>query len=79
MLATESVVLKLCEGQPPAASVRVDAMPFVDGEGQLGHTLAATIVERSSVGRPPLRERRVGARELGADPERLTLPDGSTW
>ncbi len=50
LLATERVVLKLCEGLPPAASVRVDALPFVDDAGPLGDTLAATIIEGLPMG-----------------------------
>ena len=78
LLATESVVLKLCEGLPPAASVRVDAMPFVDDAGPLGDTLAATIVEGLPMGGRRYANGQLVRAQLGADPERLVLPDGST-
>jgi short subunit dehydrogenase-like uncharacterized protein len=77
-VATESVVLKVCEGQPSAASVRVDALPFVDGGGLLGDTLAATIVEGLPKGGRRYRNGALVRAQLGADPERLVLPDGST-
>ncbi len=51
VLGTESVVLKLCEGQPPAERVRVDMIPALDMEdGMVGTALAATIVEVLAVG-----------------------------
>ena len=78
LLATESVVLKLCEGSPPASSVRVDAIPFVDGEGAFGETLAATIVEGLPMGGRRYQNGALVRAQLGADPERLALPDGST-
>jgi short subunit dehydrogenase-like uncharacterized protein len=77
-VATESVVLTLCAGSPPAASVRVDALPFVDGSGPLGDTLAATIVEGLPMGGRRYRNGALVRAQLGADPERLVLPDGST-
>jgi len=78
VLATESVVLKLCEGRPPPASVRVDALPFVDGAGELGATLAATIVEGLPLGGRRYENGMLVRAKYGADPERLVLPDGST-
>jgi short subunit dehydrogenase-like uncharacterized protein len=78
LLATEAVVLKLCEGQRPAASVRVDALPFVAGAGAIGETLAATIVEGLPMGGRRYRNGALVRASLGADPQRLTLPDGST-
>ena len=78
VLGTESVVLKLCEGQPPAARVRVDAMPFVDGAGALGPTLAATIVEGLPLGGRRYENDVLVRAKYGDEPEQLTLPDGST-
>ena len=78
VLATESVVLKLSEGQPAASRVRVDAMPFVDGEGQLGPTLAATIIESVPLGGRRYENGALVRASVGEFPERLTLPDGST-
>ncbi len=42
---TESVVLKLCEGRPPAARVRVDGLPAVGQNGPIGPTLAESILD----------------------------------
>jgi short subunit dehydrogenase-like uncharacterized protein len=78
-VATECVVLKLCEGAPPAASVRVDALPFVDDAGPLGDTLAATIVEGLPLGGRRYTNGALVRAQLGADPEKLVLPDGSQW
>jgi short subunit dehydrogenase-like uncharacterized protein len=78
LLATESVVLKLCEGRPPAASVRVDALPFVGGAGPFGPTLAATIVESLPMGGRRYADGVLVRARVGDEPERLVLPDGST-
>ena len=78
LLATESVVLKLCEGAPRAASVRVDALPFVDNAGPIGETVAATIVEGLPMGGRRYENDALVRAKLGADPERLALPDRST-
>src|SRR5918996_950749 len=51
VLATESVLLRLCQDRPPAAEVRVDAVASVATEpGVLGAALAATIVQSLSYG-----------------------------
>jgi short subunit dehydrogenase-like uncharacterized protein len=78
VLGTESVVLKLCEGQPPAAKVRVDNVAAVEASGQLGSTLAETILEGI-----PYGGRRYASGELkralaGSEHEKFSLPDGST-
>src|SRR5262245_7164003 len=81
VLATESVVLKLCDGQPPAARVRVDALPFVgvdEGAGPFGPTLAATIVEGLPLGGRRYENSALVRAKYGDDPQMLTLPDGST-
>ncbi len=78
VLATESVVLKLCEGQPAANKVRVDALPFVEVEaGALGAALAGTIVESLiEGGRRYARGQLVRARPV-SEVQTLTLPDDS--
>lgn len=78
VLATESVVLKLCEGQPAAHKVRVDALPFVEVEaGVMGLALAGTIVESAiEGGRRYARGQLVRARPV-SDVQILTTPDGS--
>jgi len=77
VLATESVLLRLCDGQPPPARVRVDAMASVGMEaGVVGSALAGTIVEiLSSSGREVRHGRLVRAR-AAAHPAQLTTPDG---
>ena len=77
VLATESVLLRLCHGQPPPARVRVDAMASVGMEaGAVGAALAGTIVGiLSSSGREVRHGRLVGSR-VAAHPAQLTTPDG---
>ncbi|MBM7086506.1 hypothetical protein [Micromonospora humidisoli] len=84
--ATESVVVKLCQGQPTPRRVRVDMVPSLATEdGVVGDALAATIVE----GIPGVedggrfqgrryRDGRLAPARLGSDPMKLVLPDGST-
>jgi len=77
VLATESIVLKLCEGQPPAASVRVDAMATVEAEpGRMGSALAATIVDVLAAGGRRYEHGQLVRCRLVSDPETLKLPDG---
>ena len=78
VLATESIVLKLCEGQPPAASVRVDAMATVEPEaGHMGTALAATIIDILAAGGRRYENGQLVRARLLSDFESLTLPDGS--
>lgn len=79
VLATESVVLKLCEGQPPATRVRVDAIPAVEVEpGRFGEALAATIIDGLAEGGRQYADSRLVRAKLLSDFETLTLPDGSS-
>lgn len=78
VLATESVVLKLCENRPPAVRVRVDAVPFVDSPGRIGPTVAASVIEGLPAGGRRYADGQLVRAGLGSDPEQLTLPDGST-
>jgi short subunit dehydrogenase-like uncharacterized protein len=78
VLATESVVLKLCEGQPPAERVRVDMIPAVDSEeGVIGVALAGTIIEALAKGGYEYAKGRLVRAGAGGRPEDLTLPDGT--
>jgi len=78
VLATESVVAVLCRDQPPAARVRVDALPSVATEqGTVGEALAATILEGLPEGGRRYQDGQLVRARLGSDRERLTLPDGS--
>ncbi|MFI5908823.1 hypothetical protein [Dactylosporangium sp. NPDC051541] len=84
--ATESVVVKLCEGRPAPRRVRVDMIPSLASEGgPVGDALAGTLVE----GMPGLegggrfqgrqyRNSHLTPARLAGDPLRLTLPDGNT-
>ncbi|PRY22861.1 hypothetical protein [Pseudosporangium ferrugineum] len=80
--ATESVVVKLCEGRPAPERVRVDMIPSLEVEaGVVGEALAATVLGGPADGRVTGRQYRDGRlvrARLGGDPARLTLPDGST-
>ena len=72
VLATESVVLRLCEGQPPATRVRVDALASVATEpGVIGSALAGTIVEILSFGGRQVRQGRLVRSRFAADPQLL--------
>jgi short subunit dehydrogenase-like uncharacterized protein len=83
--ATESVVVKLCDGRPAPERVRVDMVPSLAAEaGAIGEALAATILE----GLPGVagggrfqgrryRNGRLAPAPIGGDARRLTLPDGS--
>lgn len=78
VLATESVVAMLCQDRPPAARVRVDALPSVATEqGAVGEALAATIIGALPGGGRRYQGGQLVRSRLGSDPERLTLPDGS--
>jgi len=77
VLATESVLLRLCEGRPPATRVRVDAMASIALEaGVVGPALAGTIVEILSFGGREVRHGRLVRSRSAAHPVRLTTPDG---
>jgi len=78
VLATESVVLKLCADRPPAARVRVDAFAAVTGAGLVGEALAASLVDGFRTGGRRYERGRLVRTRLGGDAERVTLPDGST-
>ena len=77
VLATESVVLALCEDRPPASRVRCAAIPAVASEpGRLGDSLAATITEGLSFGGRRYEGGQLVRTRLLGDFERVSLPDG---
>ena len=77
--ATESVVLKLCEGRLPAAQVRVDAIASVETEaGMLGSALAASVIDGLTDGGREYRQGKLVKTALGSAPVPLTLPGGPT-
>jgi len=79
VLATESVVVALCEGRGPAAQVRTDMVPSVELEpGVLGESLAATILDGLPHGGRRYEHGQLVRARVGGDATRLVLPDGST-
>lgn len=77
VLATEGVLLRLCEGRPAPARVRVDAMASVaTAPGVLGSALAGTIVGILSSGGREVQHGRLVHAPFAAHPARLTTPDG---
>jgi short subunit dehydrogenase-like uncharacterized protein len=82
--ATESVVVKLCQGRPVPERVRVDMIPSLETEdGVIGEALAGTILDGlpgvEGGGRYAGRHYsggRLVADRIGSDVTRLTLPDG---
>ncbi len=77
VLGTESVVLRLCEGRPKPASVRVDALPAIVLEGgTVGAALAGSIVQVVRFGGREVREGRLVRSATGAHFARLVTPDG---
>lgn len=83
--ATESVVVKLCQGHPAPVRVRVDMIPSLAvEEGVIGEALAATILEGlpgvEGGGRYDGRcyaDGRLVRAKMGGGPTELTLPDGA--
>jgi short subunit dehydrogenase-like uncharacterized protein len=78
VLATESLVLHLCEGRSAPARVRVDSIAAVDASGPLGTTLAETIVEGIRYGGRRYSQGVLQSCLSGSDQQIITLPDGST-
>ena len=77
VLGTESVVLKLCEGRPPASKVRTDNVAAVEASGALGSTLAQTIVEGIVYGGRRYTGGHLKRALAGSEYEDFFLPDGS--
>ncbi|MFA3875705.1 saccharopine dehydrogenase NADP-binding domain-containing protein [Streptomyces sp. MMCC 100] len=79
VLATEAVVAKLCEERPAPQRVRVDSVASVAVEaGALGAALATGIVDALTAGGRRYDNGRLVRSRLGADPQRLTFPDGTS-
>jgi len=77
LLATESLVLKICDDRHPAQSVRVDAIPYLaDAGDRLGPAVAETIVELLRYGGRRYNRDNLERVRLGSDSERFALPDG---
>jgi short subunit dehydrogenase-like uncharacterized protein len=77
VLATESVVLKLCQNRPPAMRVRCAAIPGVAVEpGPLGEAFAASLTEGFALGGRQYDGGKLVRSALLGDFERIPLPDG---
>ncbi len=77
VLATEAVVVKLCENRPAPAAVRVDALSSVaTEEGVIGAGFATSIIDSVTTGGRRYQDGRIVSARLGADPQHLILPDG---
>lgn len=72
--ATEGLVAHLRGDRPPAASVRVTAIPVVDA---LGPAVLASVVESLGGGGAQIVDGQVRDMRLGAGYERINLPDGT--
>ncbi|MFD7956739.1 saccharopine dehydrogenase NADP-binding domain-containing protein [Streptomyces ardesiacus] len=77
VLATEAVVIKLCEDRPAPAAVRVDALASVSlSAGVVGAAFAASMIDMFATGGRRYAGGRMVTSRLGADLHNLTLPDG---
>jgi len=77
VLATESALLRVCEGQPPASRVRVDAVASLATEpGVIGSALAHSIVDGIPAGGWEVRHGRLVTAPVFGKPTQLTTPDG---
>lgn len=78
VLATESVVYRLCDGRPRPQYVRVDNVASVKTSGPLGHTLAEGILDGIAYGGRRYAGGKLKHAFAGSDHERFMLPDGTT-
>jgi short subunit dehydrogenase-like uncharacterized protein len=77
VVATESVLMRLCAGEPTPSRVRVDAMASVATEpGMIGTALASSILDGLPAGGRRVEHGRLTRHGVGAEPTRLTTPDG---
>lgn len=79
VLATEAVIVRLCEGTPTPVDVRVDALAsFAVEGGVMGEAFAQTSVDVIATGGRRYRDGRLVPVRLASDLRRHTLPDGTT-
>ncbi len=79
VVATESIVFSLCSNATVPIHVQVDALASVATEaGSIGEAFAATTMDVITTGGRKYRDGRIVRTRLGSDPQRLTLPDGTT-
>jgi len=78
VLATESVVMKLCQDRPTPDRVRTDALASVAIEaGVIGEALAATIIDGLPYGGRYYKNGRLVRNRVGSNLTNIPLPDGS--
>ncbi|HEY3472629.1 MAG TPA: saccharopine dehydrogenase NADP-binding domain-containing protein [Amycolatopsis sp.] len=79
VLATEAVVAALCTDRSAPSHVRVDALASVAVEsGVVGDAFASSIVEAITRGGRRYQNGQLVKARFGADPQKVTLPDGET-
>ncbi len=79
VLATESVALRLCEGQPPPARLRVDAIPSLAvQDGVIGSALASSMLDGAPDGGRRVHNGRLVRFPVAGAPAPLTTPTGDT-
>ena len=79
VLATESIVMKLCQDRPTPDRVRTDALASVALEaGVFGEALAATIIDGLPYGGRYYKNGRLVRNRVGSSPANITTPDGSS-
>lgn len=77
VLATESVLMRLCQGRETPSRVRVDAVASVATEpGVIGSALASSILDGVSAGGSRVEHGHLTRSPVGGEPSRLTTPDG---
>ena len=75
VIATESVVLHICEGLPAPARVRVDAIPSLATEkGAIGSALAGSMLDSAPEGGRRVEHGRLVRSAVAAAREQLTTP-----
>jgi short subunit dehydrogenase-like uncharacterized protein len=79
VLATESVVLRVCEGRPAPARVRVDAIPSLATEqGVIGDALAGSMLDGAPDGGRRVEHGRLVRFPVAGARQQLTTPAGDT-
>lgn len=79
VLATESAVLRLCEGRPAPTRLRVDAVPsLATEEGVIGSALAGSMLDGAPEGGRRVAHGRLVRFPVAAARARLTTPAGDS-
>lgn len=77
VVATESVLVALTDGQPTATHVRVDAVPSVASDGDaIGAALAGSIMDSVPLGRRQVQAGKLVTTAFDDTPVQLVTPDG---